>query len=230
MAQFNRAVIFSGHMIDPPGRDKPRFPVECVPAVAASIGRQLARWGADGQTLAICGGAPGSDILFAEACLARGAHLRLLLPFSIEKFGRETFEGTPLAWLRRFEALLPRCEVLCQPDVLGPLLPGATAYERNNLWILDHGDIRSSIFPSGHVAVGFSAAFAMALAAPDHRGIAWTLLAIAALVWMNTIYGRYHYAADGLVALAASGASIGLVAAFRRVPPRAPGRRPGQPS
>jgi len=138
MAQFNRAVIFSGHMIDPPGRDKPRFPVECVPAVAASIGRQLARWGADGQTLALCGGAPGSDILFAEACLARGAHLRLLLPFSIEKFGRETFEGTPLAWLRRFEALLPRCEVLCQPDVLGPLLPGATAYERNNLWILDH--------------------------------------------------------------------------------------------
>jgi len=138
MAQFKRAVIFSGHMIDPPGREKPRFPVECVPAVAASIGRQLARWGADAQTLAICGGAPGSDILFAEACLARGAHLRLLLPFSIEKFGRETFEGTPPAWLRRFEALLPRCEVLCQPDVLGPLPLGATAYERNNLWILDH--------------------------------------------------------------------------------------------
>ena len=149
MAQFNRAVIFSGHMIDPPGRDKPRFPVECVPAVAASIGRQLARWGADAQTLAICGGAPGSDILFAEACLARGAHLRLLLPFSIEKFGRETFEGTPPTWWRRFEALLPRCEVLCQPDVLGPLPPGAIAHERNNLWILDHA--RSQL-PRGSIS------------------------------------------------------------------------------
>lgn len=99
-----------------------------------------------------------------------------------------------------------------------------TVFRQLNLWILDHGDIRSSIFPSGHVAVGFSAAFAMALAAPDHRGVAWTLLAIAALVWINTIYGRYHYAADGLVALAVSGVSIGVVAALRRAPPRAPGR------
>jgi hypothetical protein len=138
MAQFNRAVIFSGHMIDPPGRVIPRFPLERVPAVAASIGRQLARWGADAQTLAICGGAPGSDILFAEACLARGVHLRLLLPFSIEEFECETFERTAPAWLHRFKALLPRCEVLCQPDCLGPLPPGVTAYERNNLWILDH--------------------------------------------------------------------------------------------
>jgi membrane-associated phospholipid phosphatase len=99
-----------------------------------------------------------------------------------------------------------------------------TVFRQFNLWILDHGDIRSSIFPSGHVAVGFSAAFAMALAVPDHRGVAWTLLTIAVLVWINTIYGRYHYAADGLVALAVSGASIGLIAALRRVPARTRGR------
>ena len=99
-----------------------------------------------------------------------------------------------------------------------------TVFRQFNLWILDHGDIRSSIFPSGHVAVGFSAAFAMALAGPGHRAFALTLLAIAVLVWINTIYGRYHYAADGLVALAVSGASIGLIAALRRVPARARGR------
>src|SRR5262249_44197188 len=138
MAQFNRAVIFSGHMIDPPGRDKPRFPVECVQPVAASIRDQLMRWGTDARTLAVCGGAAGSDILFAEGCLARVAHVRLLLPFSLEKFGRETFERTAPEWWWRFEALLPRCEVLCQPDVLGPVPYGETAYERNNLWILEN--------------------------------------------------------------------------------------------
>lgn len=86
---------------------------------------------------------------------------------------------------------------------------------RVNLWILDHGDIRSSVFPSGHVAVGFSAAFAMWLAVPTRRRVGWALLAGAATVWITTIYGRYHYAADGLASLAVSGASIGLLIPLR---------------
>jgi hypothetical protein len=150
MAQFNRAVIFSGHMIDPRGRTPRRFPVECVPAVSEAIQRQLAEWGTGPQTLAICGGAPGSDTLFAEACLGRGVHVRLLLPFSIENFWGEVFKGAAAHWRDRFEALLPRCEVLCQPNCLGPLPPGVTAYERNNRWILDDarsGFSRESIFP-----------------------------------------------------------------------------------
>ena len=142
MAQFNRAVIFSGHMIDPPGRIPRRFPVECVPAVSEAIQRQLAEWGTGPQTLAICGGAPGSDTLFAEACLGRGVHVRLLLPFSVENFEAEIFKGTSAQWRHRFEALLPRCEVLCQPKCLGPLPPGVTAFERNNRWILDRARCR----------------------------------------------------------------------------------------
>jgi len=52
-------------------------------------------------------------------------------------------------------------------------------------------------FPSGHVTVGFSAAFAMLLALPEKRRIGWTLLAIALLVLVDTVYGRYHYLAMG---------------------------------
>jgi hypothetical protein len=131
-------------MIDPPGREERRFPAECMPAVSQSIERQLAGWDAGPRTLAICGGAPGSDMLFAESCLRRGVQVRLLLPFSIENFEREAFQGASAEWRPRFEALLPRCEVLCQPDCFGPLPPGVSAYERNNLWILDHA---SSEFP-----------------------------------------------------------------------------------
>jgi membrane-associated phospholipid phosphatase len=97
-------------------------------------------------------------------------------------------------------------------------LPGVdTVFHRFNLWILNHYDIHSSVFPSGHVAVGFSAAFAMLLALPENRRAGWTLLVIALLVLVNTVYARYHYAADGLAALAVSLVATSLVVARRRV-------------
>jgi membrane-associated phospholipid phosphatase len=96
-------------------------------------------------------------------------------------------------------------------------LPGVdTVFHRFNLWILNHYDIHSSVFPSGHVAVGFSAAFAMLLALPENRRAGWTLLVIALLVLVNTVYARYHYAADGLAALAVSLVAMSLVVARRR--------------
>lgn len=85
-----------------------------------------------------------------------------------------------------------------------------TVFRRMNLWILNHWDIRSSVFPSGHVAAAFSAALAMRLAGPARRRLAGALLTIAVLVWMNTVYGRYHYGADGLAGLAVSVSAIGV--------------------
>lgn len=88
-----------------------------------------------------------------------------------------------------------------------------TVFRRMNLSILNHWDIRSSVLPSGHVAAAFSAALAMRLAAPARRRLAGALLTIAVLVWMNTVYGRYHYAADGLAGLAVSVSAIGVLGA-----------------
>lgn len=98
----------------------------------------------------------------------------------------------------------------------GQDLPGVeTVFRRFSLWILNHCDIRSSVFPSGHVTVAFSAAFAMLLAMPERRRAGWTLLAIALLVLVDTVYGRYHYAADGLAGLLVSLVALGLVLAHR---------------
>jgi membrane-associated phospholipid phosphatase len=100
----------------------------------------------------------------------------------------------------------------------GEDLPGIdTVIRRANLWVLDHGDIRSSVFPSGHVAVGFSCAFALWLAIPRQRAVGWTVLAGAILVWMTTIYGRYHYAADGLASLVITATAIGLIVPLRTI-------------
>ena len=98
----------------------------------------------------------------------------------------------------------------------GEDLPGVeTVFRRLNLWILSRCDIHSSVFPSGHVTVGFSAAFAMLLALPGNRRIGWTLLAIALLVLVNTVYGRYHYLADGLAGLGVSLVALSLILAHR---------------
>jgi membrane-associated phospholipid phosphatase len=90
-----------------------------------------------------------------------------------------------------------------------------TPFRRFNLWILNHADIRSSVFPSGHVAVGFSAAFAMWLAVPERPVLGWALMALAMLVWVCTVYGRYHYAADGLASAAVTAAATIAIVAHR---------------
>lgn len=86
---------------------------------------------------------------------------------------------------------------------------------RWNLWILHAGDIHSSVFPSGHVTVAFSAAFAMLLAAPERRIVGWGLMTVAVLVLIDTVYARYHYAADGIAGVAISATAFGCVLAVK---------------
>jgi hypothetical protein len=138
MAQFNRAVIFSGHMIDQPDRYTPRFPPQNELAVANLLRSQLQAWHGGRETLAVCGAAAGGDILFAESACAIGARVHLLLPFGLEAFVADSVEPAGVAWVERFQRLTKRCTILCQPDVLGPEPNGCNAYQRNNLWILDH--------------------------------------------------------------------------------------------
>ncbi len=96
------------------------------------------------------------------------------------------------------------------PRVLFPDqdLPGIlTVFRRLNLWVLDTLDIQASVFPSGHVAVAFSAALGANRVFPDRRWVGRALALFAALVAVNTVYARYHYAVDG-----AAGAAIACVA------------------
>jgi hypothetical protein len=71
-----------------------------------------------------------------------------------------------------------------------------------NTWVLDHLDISTSVFPSGHVAVAFSSAFGLLAAFPRRRTIWAGAFFVAGLVYLATIHGRYHYAVDGLASIA----------------------------
>jgi hypothetical protein len=136
-----RVILGSGHRIDEPGREEPRFPPEKENAVREAMARQLDAWGAGAGDLAICGGANGADILLAEICRDRGARILLLLSFPVERFIRESVEFPGTGWTGRFRALAgdPRCEIRIQEEWLGPLPEGQDPFERTNDWLLQTG-------------------------------------------------------------------------------------------
>jgi hypothetical protein len=100
-------------------------------------------------------------------------------------------------------ALLPYVPVL-SPRVAFPNvdLPRYNGIARGiNTWLLDHLDISTSVLPSGHVAVALSSALGMVSALPRRPMVGRCALGVAGLVYLATIYCRYHYAVDGLVSI-----------------------------
>ncbi len=100
-------------------------------------------------------------------------------------------------------ALLPLLPVH-GPHVVYPALdlPQISGFSRNiNFWVLDHMDIPTSVFPSGHVAVAFSAAFGMFRAVRGKPLVWGSVFAVAFTVYVATVYCRYHYAVDGLASV-----------------------------
>ena len=68
-----KVIVFSGHMIDGPGRNNPRFPHTKEKAAREAIEQKLLEWAINEADLGICGGACGGDIIFAEVCLTHAA-------------------------------------------------------------------------------------------------------------------------------------------------------------
>lgn len=144
--QPRKVFLFSGHMIDSPTRATPRFPADKAPVAAQAIADALARLDAGKDDLAITQGASGGDLLFAEACLALGMPVQLLLPLPepdfIEQSILPSVDGE--AWRERYFAVRDHPLTLpnrVMPEVLGPLPTDGegrpmSAFERCNLWLL----------------------------------------------------------------------------------------------
>jgi hypothetical protein len=131
-----RAILCSGHLVDAPTRKIPRFPASLEGRVADEIRARLDELGVLPGDVAICGGARGTDILFAEAALARGIPLRVYLAFEEEKFIESSVALAASDWVARFRAVLRRSEVFVAPRELGPLAGDEDPYERANEWML----------------------------------------------------------------------------------------------
>ncbi len=132
-----KVVLFSGHMIDAPGREKPRFPPDKEPIAASAIQDALAGLDVGARDLCICGGACGGDLLFAEAALARSATLELYIPFEEATFLAKSVDFADGDWRARFFAAKARATLRVLPLERGETPEGEDPYERNNRWMLD---------------------------------------------------------------------------------------------
>jgi hypothetical protein len=129
-----RVVLVSGHMVDSPDRASPRFPPAQESYVTAEVERALDRWGVGAGATVICGGARGSDIIVAEAAVARGADVLLCLALPAAEFERESVALPGTDWSARFRRLLDVAEVR-QLD--GGAGAGDDPFARANEWMVD---------------------------------------------------------------------------------------------
>jgi hypothetical protein len=131
--------LFSGHMIDAPDRPTPRFPPEKEPVAAVAIASTLDSLAAGADDLGLCSGACGGDLLFAEACLARGLRLQVHIPFEEPEFLAQSVRFAGEAWVQRYTRAThhPRARLLILPREDGPLPAGEDPFVRTNLWLLE---------------------------------------------------------------------------------------------
>jgi tetratricopeptide (TPR) repeat protein len=146
--RFKRVIVASGHMIDAPGRSKERFPGRKEDAVRARIAQQLDAkdWSVGAGDLAICGGARGADILFAELCADRGAEVWLFLALPDGEFLDASIRLPDSNWESRFFALRDRESVKTfqQLDRLKAPPKDASVFSRNNLWMINTARVEAN--------------------------------------------------------------------------------------
>jgi len=97
-------LVFTGHMIDAPGRGAPRFPADMEERIRTSIRAAIATV----RPLAAYGSAAcGSDILCLEAMLDQGGEIHVILPFPPDVFREVSVDiGADGDWGRRFERIM----------------------------------------------------------------------------------------------------------------------------
>ncbi|MEK8030565.1 tetratricopeptide repeat protein [Ideonella sp. DXS29W] len=136
-----QVLLFSGHMVDAPGRPQARFPAAHEGEAARRIGAALDELGADARDLALCQCAAGGDLLFLEAAQARGVRCQVMLPQAEPDYiQRSILPSTDGArwrdrWFAVRAALADPPRVL--PDELGPGPRGQSAYVRCNDWLMN---------------------------------------------------------------------------------------------
>ena len=155
-AQRKRVLLFAGHMVDAPGREKPRFPPDKELVAREKIRAVVVKAMESGAGVAsgYAGGANGGDILFQEVCKELGIDTRLHLAVLPKDYVRKSVKKGGENWVERFWEIynehLARKQVRLLseaadvPDEHEELYlpawlrdkPNYSIWPRNNLWML----------------------------------------------------------------------------------------------
>jgi class 3 adenylate cyclase len=135
-------LVYTGHMIDAPGRSPQRFSPQMESAVRANIRTSLQQL----EPVAAYGSAAcGADILCLECVLELGGELHIVLPFPAEQFRAESVDLQPDGdWGERFERLL---ECANEVLVIGERPPpgGTSTFEYANLFMTGLARLRAQV-------------------------------------------------------------------------------------
>jgi hypothetical protein len=138
-----RVLLFTGHMIDAPGRAEPRFPADKVEVAKQKIAEAVAaeQQLAGGIAYGIAGGASGGDILFHQVCESMNIPTHIYLAVPRELYIRSSVAAAGPQWVEEFNRLVRSrpVRVLCDSKELPRWLqdkPGYNIWQRNNLWNL----------------------------------------------------------------------------------------------
>ena len=140
-----KALVFTGHRLDSPGRGEARFPPRAEGLAREMIREAVRRHYGDGaDTIGIAGGASGGDLLFHEVCAEVGVETELLLVAPADAYEEASVADSGDRWIQSFRELVSRRSVkVLQTDMS---LPGWLAerddysiWQRNNVWTLACG-------------------------------------------------------------------------------------------
>jgi hypothetical protein len=142
---YDHAILFTGHMVDAPGRKQPRFPPQAESAAARAMTASLETLLKQhpGRSVGIAGGASGGDLLFHEACARLGIETLLRLTMPPPAYLATSVAPSGESWIIRFQALIARLEparieVLAESDSLPAWMgvrPEYDVWQRTNLWL-----------------------------------------------------------------------------------------------
>jgi tetratricopeptide (TPR) repeat protein len=138
-----RVILFTGHRIDAPGRQKPRFPPGKEDQARAMILEAVSqeKEKATGRLLGISGGASGGDILFHEVCRELDIPTRMYLVLPKKEYIKASVADSGPNWVERFNRLFDQKqpEILSDSGELPRWLYSKKEYsiwQRSNLWML----------------------------------------------------------------------------------------------
>jgi hypothetical protein len=144
--QKTHCILFTGHMIDKPGRPSPRFPASEETGVKERIKEkvlEIQQKQEPGTVITgIAGGACGGDILFHEICESLNIPTQMYLAVPREKFIATSVAFAGNEWIDRFDRLFKKLpHPILSDDVALPKWlqkkPGYNIWIRNNLWELN---------------------------------------------------------------------------------------------
>jgi hypothetical protein len=143
-------VAVAGRRVDPVDADTERFPLRNRDRVRDALASRLS---AVRPAALVTSAACGTDLLALEVAGGLGIRRRVVLPFGVDRFRKQSVTDRPGDWGPLFDIVV--ADVRAREDlvILAGLTDGDEAYEQTNLAILTEGDALAAAANAARVAL-----------------------------------------------------------------------------